>query len=641
MDNENKEKINVDEKAEEVVFSGISVNKEEKPARIKLGKADDISLGAVSENSEKREEEPDDDGVVFAAATRSPSVTKIAQQKSVDPKRRGKKKGLSPVVPMSIVTVLVLGAIAGGVYFAINSTRNGVNLASSASSGNASQASEESKNAGASGGEESVNTLPVIREESADIKTINTSTITFGKNVSVCGVNLEGKTLTQAYDALQGKVKELRDDIEITVNCDSKTIKLTEDDFKFDTDLSSALIQAYHFSRGELDNPTIESTESNGVHDFKVTSVVNKNSINDAVKKVAKKFDVQPQDAHVKAFTPKERDKFTYADGKDGYLVSQRVVTEEITQILSQSDKTGSFNVTAVRTPYKHTLADVKANTTLISSNYTTANNVYASVHNMELAIETCNGYVVKPGETFSFNKMTGDTTVGDLGYLPSTAIVEGRYEQQYGGGICQASTTIYVAAIKADMTILERHAHMYASVYEVRGLDATVDYGNLDMRFRNDKEYPVYIATYVYDYNGDGLDELCVEFYGPTSTEYDEIVPVGWVNYIGSGSYSAKGAKVYMKDGKEVKREYLPEGTYDFHGDSYYTVENLMPSDPEYGPKEVSPTGKTPTILSPSGIGVGAPIPYGTASEYLKQANSENSRKQEQKPTTSQTTSN
>ena len=253
----------------------------------------------------------------------------------------------------------------------------------------------------------------------------------------------------------------------------------------------------------------------------------------------------------------------------------------------------------------------------------------------MELAIEAASGTIVKPGETFSFNKMTGDTTNGDEhhypngtvgSYLPSTAILNGEHVDQYGGGICQASTTIYNCAVKADMEIVERHSHQYPSFYAELGLDATVDYGNLDMKFKNTKDFPIYIATYVYDSNGDGLNELNVEMYGPISADYDEIVPVGWVTSASPDVYSAKGAKVYFKDGKEIKRIMLPEGSYDYYSDGFYDVttqsyaESLIAEDPVNGPS-VDPTGESPSVYSPNGCEDNGPIEYGTEKEYLEKA--------------------
>lgn len=595
----------VKEEKTEAVKEEKSAAEPDKKAETEAGTKKEEEAKSENKESDKAEEESGEEEVVFAVAAAPKPAKKIAQQKIT------KKKSNVPVIPI-IASVAVLALAVTGAVLLINSTNK-----PETDSGSESAVSEQAKDAKGADQSGALNALPLVNDNTAEIKTINTASIVFGSNVTVSGVKVEGLTLNQAYDAMKSRLKELRDDIKIKINCGSKNTTLTQNDFEFDTDVSNVLIQAYHYSRGELDQPTVAITDNGGVTDFKVTSVLNKNSIKTAVEKVADKFDVKPQDAHVKSFDPEAREKFTFEGGSDGYLISQKKVTDEITKILDGTEKKGTFTVTAVRTAYTKSLESVKANTRLIGSHCTSCINVAASVHNMELAIKTCNGYKVDPGETFSFNGMTGDTTTGDLGYVQSTAIVGGQFLPQYGGGICQASTTIYLAALKAGMEVVERHAHQYPSSYAAIGTDATVDYGNLDMKFKNPYDYPVYIATYVYDYNNDGYDEICVEFYGPISAEWDEIVPIGWVNYLGGSGYSAKGAQVYFKDGKEVKRVFTPEGEYEYSG---YAWENSgsMPADVDFGPKDVTPTLEPPTIFSPNGVGSCGPVPYGTAANYL-----------------------
>ena len=605
---EKKEEVKAENaEAEEVTFAAVSEKAE--PEEVTFAKAEpekkEEAKAEESQEKETKAEEPEEDEIVFAAPVKAKPAKKIAQQKIT------KKKNIFPVVA-GIASAAVIALAVAGAIFVISGTNQ-----PEVDNGSESAVSADKKDAAASGEADSLETLNIVNEETAEIKTINTASIVFGNNVTVSGVKVAGLTLNEAYDAMQSRVRELRDEIKIKISCGSKNTTLTQNDFDFDNNLSNVLIQAYHYSRGELDKPTVATTDNGGITDFTVTSVLNKSSISKAVEKVSDKFDVNPQDAHVKSFNPEQREKFTYEGGSDGYLISQKKVTDEITNILDKADKKGAFSVTALRTTYNKSIDMVKANTKLIGSHCTSCTNVAASVHNMQLAIKTCNGYVVKPGETFSFNGMTGDTTTGDLGYVPSTAIVSGGYEQQYGGGICQASTTIYIAALKAGMKVVERHAHQYPSSYAAIGTDATVDYGNLDMKFKNPYDYPVYIATYVYDCNNDGIDEICVEFYGPISAEWDEIVPIGWVTALGGNCYTVKGAQVYFKDGKEVKREFTPAGDYDYTG-QYWENGSSIPDDVEFGPKDVAPTGEPPTIYSPVGCGSCGPVPYGSASQYL-----------------------
>ena len=460
--------------------------------------------------------------------------------------------------------------------------------------------------------------------------------IYFGENVTVATVNVQGMTMEQATAAVQYQIEQLREPVSISVTCDNQTITLTENDFHYSSDINEVLLEAYHYSRHETNTITFPVTRNRGVTNFSVTSELDTENIGDALKKVTDVFDTPAVNAHVASFDPNATEKFTYADGHNGYEIDRNELKKNVLSILNQRIRIGSFSLECKKTTFSVTIDEVKANTKLIASHYTTAANVYNSNYNMELALRAASGTILQPGETFSFNNMTGNTTNGNThyypngtvgAYLPSTAIGGGGYITAYGGGICQASTTLYICAMKAGMTAVERYAHAYPSSYCSKGLDATINYGSLDMKFRNDLKMPVYIATYVYDYNKDGLDELLVEMYGPVSAEYDEIVPVGWVDSASYYGFSAKAAQVYFKNGKEIRRVLLPSGGYDYRYDTYDSVLKEMPSDTQNGPA-VAPTKQPPAIYSPNGCGSSAPIPYGTAESYLQAVQDQKNKK-------------
>ena len=148
----------------------------------------------------------------------------------------------------------------------------------------------------------------------------------------------------------------------------------------------------------------------------------------------------------LKNLTQLQIKKFTYEDGTVGKELDKDGAIKQLNTIMATSNKTGTINVSLSDVPFKVDLKTIKTKTELITSFETTSTNVWASNHNMQLAMEAINGSVIKPGATWSFNKSTGDTTTGELGYVKSSAIVNGSYEPQYGGGICQAATTIYNA---------------------------------------------------------------------------------------------------------------------------------------------------------------------------------------------------
>lgn len=427
-----------------------------------------------------------------------------------------------------------------------------------------------------------------------DVKKINTDSIVFGDNVTVQGINVSGMTLSNAAKALSDAEKSVRDDINITVKNGKKSFTLTEDDFTYEYNTADVLIDAYHFSRGELDNPSATHNKNEaGVTDFPLTATLSDNAIDLVADKIAKKVEVKAVDAHVKKFDPTASEKFTYADGTVGKELDRDGAVQQLNTIMAANNKTGTVNVSLSDVPFKVTLKTIKTKTELIASFETTSTNVWASNHNMQIAMETINGSVIKPGETWSFNETTGDSTTGELGYVKSSAIVNGNYEQQYGGGICQAATTIYNAGLRANMEIIERLPHQYASTYVPVGLDATIDYGNIDLKMKNTSAYTMYMATYMYDNNGDGYPELMVEIYGEKPTGYDEIVPIAWCVENTGSKYSTYSARVYFKNGKEIRRERVWRSTYDYHGESAYQL--AIPEDIENGPKDVSPTNQEP----------------------------------------------
>lgn len=118
---------------------------------------------------------------------------------------------------------------------------------------------------------------------------------------------------------------------------------------------------------------------------------------------------------------------------------------------------------------------------------------------NLILACQAINGYILKPGETFSFNETLGERTSAK-GYQPAGAYVNGETVDQVGGGICQVASTIYYCALYADLEIVERYEHMYSSDYVPLGMDATVNWGTLDFQFRNNTKYPIRIEAYASD---------------------------------------------------------------------------------------------------------------------------------------------
>ena len=127
-----------------------------------------------------------------------------------------------------------------------------------------------------------------------------------------------------------------------------------------------------------------------------------------------------------------------------------------------------------------------------VSTNHTNDSNRNT---NLKLACQSLNGKIIRPGETFSYNEALGERTK-DKGYKPAGAYMAGKTVETVGGGICQVSSTLYYACLKADLEIVERTAHGYTVSYLPYGMDATVSWGSLDYKFKNNTAYPIRIEA-------------------------------------------------------------------------------------------------------------------------------------------------
>ena len=234
----------------------------------------------------------------------------------------------------------------------------------------------------------------------------------------------------------------------------------------------------------------------------------------------------------------------------------------------------------------------------LISS-FTTkydASNINRST-NLEIAAGKINGTVIMPGETFSYNKVVGKRTIEE-GYKDEKIYADGEVVDGLAGGICQISSTLYNAALLANLEIVERKNHSYPASYIQVGRDATVVYGVKDLQFKNSRQYPIKLEASVKN----GVAEF--KIYGIQEEEEYEIkilpvttgtIPYG-TSYVQDPSL-APGQQVVQQSGHmgyhvttyiekklngvEVSKEILSNDTYSPMQTIIRTGPAAVPVDP------------------------------------------------------------
>lgn len=170
---------------------------------------------------------------------------------------------------------------------------------------------------------------------------------------------------------------------------------------------------------------------------------------------------------------------------------------EQAREIIGDGTKE-TYSIPIKQTPAKVTAADLRgklfrdilaqASTELDESNIPRTNNV-------RLATAAINGKILNAGDEFSYNAVVGERTE-ERGYRPAGAYANGKLIEEFGGGVCQPSSTLYMAVLRADLKVVERSNHSFSVAYTPLGEDATVSWGGPDFRFRNDTIYPVKIVA-------------------------------------------------------------------------------------------------------------------------------------------------
>ncbi|MDO4562427.1 MAG: VanW family protein [Clostridia bacterium] len=269
----------------------------------------------------------------------------------------------------------------------------------------------------------------------------------------------------------------------------------------------------------------------------------------------------------------------TVTEGSDGVEFD---VDEAARIIASNLQEGATFSIPAEISVPEYTKE--KLEELLFSSTLSTFSTQYKTSsanrsNNIVKASEAMNGKILMPGEEFSFNDTVGQRTTA-RGYTVAHAYANGQVIDEVGGGICQVSSTLYVAALYANLEITSRRNHQLPVAYVKAGLDATVDWGNIDFKFKNNTSFPVKIQTaneskkLTITMVGTKTDpEITIEVtsntIGTTAPAVKEVLDdtlaegVRVTETSGANGIIAEAYRIVYKNGVELNREYLGKSTY------------------------------------------------------------------------------
>ena len=292
--------------------------------------------------------------------------------------------------------------------------------------------------------------------------------------ITVNGVQVHGLTKTEA-------IKKVLEDMgwEMKVSFGDETADLPN---LMEANVDAVIEKA--FAKKESGDYTVET---DGLDD----------AVQVEVKALAAKWDVEPKNGSISTYD-KASDKFTFAGAQTGKKIDQEKLTSDILSAMKAGEYNKTITATADEVQPEITEAQARENFKRIGTYTTKTTTNKDRNENIRLACAAINGTIIKPGEEFSFNKMTGNRTT-EKGYKPAGAYSNGVVVQEPGGGVCQVSSTLYNAVVFAGLKTTERHAHTYEPSYVTPGEDAMVSYDGYagpDLRFVNNSKTAVGIKA-------------------------------------------------------------------------------------------------------------------------------------------------
>ncbi|MBU3159894.1 VanW family protein [Clostridium frigoris] len=311
--------------------------------------------------------------------------------------------------------------------------------------------------------------------------------------VKIENEDLTGKTKKEAQTILNDKYSSKVLKKKITVVTDEKKYildyKTLGAKYKVDEALQKALSYGNNMNMFEK----YKAIEHPRGKQIKLTFEYNDKTVDKILKEIAKDTDKKEKNATI---TKVSGGEFVVTND----VIGRKLEVDKLkTNVKSKIDGFTDEDVAYIQAPVKEikpkiSKASLKTINTRISS-YTTSfgSSPEGRATNIALATGSINGKLLMPGDVFSFNGVVGERKAS-RGYKAASIIIGDKLEQGLGGGICQVSSTLYNAMLSTSIVSVERIHHTISSGYIPKGQDATVDYGNLDYKFKNTFKYPIYI---------------------------------------------------------------------------------------------------------------------------------------------------
>ncbi|MEN6471886.1 MAG: VanW family protein [Clostridiaceae bacterium] len=329
---------------------------------------------------------------------------------------------------------------------------------------------------------------------------------TLGENILIDGVNVSNLSVSEARAALSSAHAQARASFSFTVAIGGEQLKINGAQLPISFNEEEALAFAVSLKK--------HYPAKNAPRAFTCAPSVDAEALRSTLRALLAPYNIAPENASF-SFDASVKERFAYAGEREGREIDVAPLAAQIKAAVEGSGaRPAEASVLGAAAPHEarfearivtlspsYTLEDAKADTAPVSRFQTSfKGSVYGKknrVFNIKKAVGLINGTVVPPGGEFDMNRTIGDRNAQN-GWKEAAAIRDATYVQEYGGGVCQVSTTLYNAVLMADLEVTERWHHSWPLGYVDIGRDATISTGGPNFKFKNNTAASIVICAYV-----------------------------------------------------------------------------------------------------------------------------------------------
>lgn len=313
-------------------------------------------------------------------------------------------------------------------------------------------------------------------------------------NTKIEGIDVSGKTFDESRKLITQKYGDTIVKKNVIIKTKNKDYKLNYSELNARYNIQDVVKQAFDYGKDLNFLDKYKMIKSPAKHQYTLKFIYDPKPIKKFISTIKKEVEIDSKNGSISLIN----DDFQITPDKEGI----KLLDDKLESIIL-SKVTGDINSKdiVVAAPLEKVLANItiskletiNAKISSFTTSYISSDSARST--NIELSTKSINSKLLMPGETFSFNKTVGNSTT-DRGYKLAPVIVGKKVELASGGGVCQVSTTLYNAILRANISSVERYKHSLHSSYIDVGMDATIAYGLLDYRFKNTHSYPIYIEA-------------------------------------------------------------------------------------------------------------------------------------------------